>query len=158
MSSSTTRELEAAARIWGLRTLPGVANRRELSNRLLRVINDPGRVEQVTQSRGQDAAATWQLVRDAPGAVPLAAVASQVGLAGDDASTIARRRAALAELESALLVWHAYRDGERWLFLPQEIRTPGEAPPEELPPLLARTSARNCRAPGGTPTQLPGTC
>ena len=46
-------ELEAAARIWGLRTLPGVANRRDLSSRLLRVINDPGRVEQVTQSRGR---------------------------------------------------------------------------------------------------------
>lgn len=131
-------ELEAAARIWGLRTLPGVANRRDLSNRLLRVINDPGRVDRVLQTRGPDAAAIWQAALEAPGVVLLADVVAKAGLRGEDVTSVDRRRAALAELESALLVWHAYREGERWLFVPPEIRTPGEAPAEELP-LLART-------------------
>ena len=34
-------ELEAAAKIWGLRTVPGVARRRDLAAKLLRLINDP---------------------------------------------------------------------------------------------------------------------
>jgi hypothetical protein len=40
-------------------------------------------------------------------------------------------------LETALLVWHAYRgEGSRWLFVPPEIRNPGEAPAMVLPALV----------------------
>jgi hypothetical protein len=64
-------------------------------------------------------------------------VATRAGLGGADTASIARLRAALAELEGALLVWHAYRgDGARWLFVPSEIRSPGEAPASVLPDLV----------------------
>src|SRR5215212_3397742 len=130
-------ELEAAAKIWGLRTVPGVARRRDLAARLLRLINDPTRVGRVIRSRGRDAAAVWKTVSAATEPVPLADVAAGVGLGGSDTVSLARLRAALAELEGALLVWHAYRsDGTRWLFVPAEIRSPGEAQDLVLPDLV----------------------
>jgi hypothetical protein len=131
-------ELESAAKIWGLRTVPGVARRRDLAVRLLRLINDPTRVERVVRSRGRDAAAVWKIVADAPEPVPLADVAAGAGLDRTDTVTIARLRAALTELEGALLVWHAYRsDGTRWLFVPAEVRNPGEGQVSILPDLVA---------------------
>jgi hypothetical protein len=131
-------ELEAAAKIWGLRTVPGVARRRDLAARLLRLINDSSRVERVVRGRGRDAAAVWKIVGTAPGPVPLAEVAAGAGLDGSDTVSVARLRAALAELEGALLVWHAYRgDGTRWLFVPAEIRSPGEGQASVLPDLVA---------------------
>jgi hypothetical protein len=130
-------ELEAAAKIWGLRTVPGVARRRDLAARLLRLINDPSRVERVARGRGRDAVAVWKIVSAAPGPAPLADVATSARLGGSDTVTIARLRAALTELEGALLVWHAYRsDGSRWLFVPAEIRSPGERPATVLPELV----------------------
>src|SRR5918994_329374 len=101
-------ELEAAAKTWGLRTVPGVARRRDLAARLLRMINDPSRVERVVRGRGRDAVAVWKIVSAAPGPVPLVDVAAGARLGGSDTVTVARPRAALAELEGALLVWHAY--------------------------------------------------
>ncbi|MGH2617071.1 MAG: hypothetical protein ACRDJC_17700, partial [Thermomicrobiales bacterium] len=130
-------ELEAAARIWGLRTLPGVGRRSDLATRLLRLINDGKRVDRVVHSRGRDAAALWQVVRAASDPMVLREVAAKANLGEEDKISKARLRAALAELEGALLVWHAYRDGTRRLFVPPEIRTPGEAPATELPPLVA---------------------
>src|SRR5215218_4679354 len=143
-------ELEAAAKIWGLRTVPGVARRRDLAVRLLRLINDPTRVERVVRGRGRDAVAVWKIVSAAPGPVPLADVAADAGLGGPDTVTVARLRAALAELEGALLVWHAYRsDGTRWLFVPGESQfsvlpelvvvelEPGLAPPWRHPDAVA---------------------
>jgi hypothetical protein len=130
-------ELEAAAKIWGLRTVPGVARRRDLAVRLLRLINDPTRVERVVRGRGRDAVAAWKVVNASPGPVPLADVAAGAGLGGADTVTVARLRAALAELEGALLVWHAYQsDGTRWLFVPAEIRNPGESQASVLPELV----------------------
>src|SRR5918994_2596444 len=130
-------ELEAAARIWGLRTVPGVARRRDLAARLLRLINDPTRVERVVRGRGRDAAAVWKIVGTAPEPVPLVDVAAGAGLDGSDTVTVARLRAALAELERAMLVWHAYRgDGTRWLFVTAEVRSPGEGRAPVLPELV----------------------
>jgi hypothetical protein len=131
-------ELEAAAKTWGLRTVPGVARRRDLAVRLLRLINDPTRVERVVRGRGRDAVAVWRIVSASPGPVPMADVAMGAGLGGSDTVTVARLRAALAELEGALLVWHAYRsDGTRWLFVPAEIRSPDESQVSVLPELVA---------------------
>jgi hypothetical protein len=131
-------ELEAAAKVWGLRTVPGVARRRDLAVRLLRLINDATRVERVVRGRGRDAVAVWKIVSAAPGPVPLADVAAGAGLGEPDTVTVARLRAALAELEGALLVWHAYRsEGTRWLFVPAEIRSPGERQISVLPELVA---------------------
>jgi hypothetical protein len=130
-------ELEAAAKIWGLRTVPGVARRRDLAARLLRLINDPTRVERVVRGRGRDAVAVWKIVSAAPEPEPLADVATGAELGGSETVTVARLRAALAELEGALLVWHAYRsDGTRWLFVPAEIRSPGEGRGSVLPDLV----------------------
>ena len=130
-------ELEGAARIWGLRTVPGVGRRQDLAARLLRLVNDPSRVERVVRGRGREATAVWKRMQAAPGPVPLAEVAADTGLGGSESVTVARLRAALAELEGALLVWHAYRgDGTRTLFIPREIRSPGEAPAPTLPPLV----------------------
>lgn len=131
-------ELEAAAKIWGLRTVPGVARRRDLAVRLLRLINDPARVARVVRGRDRDAVAVWNIVSAAPGPALLADVATGAGLGGSDTVTVARLRAALAELEGALLVWHAYKsDGTRWLFVPAEIRSPGESQASVLPELIA---------------------
>lgn len=129
-------ELEAAARIWGLRAVPGVARRGEIATRLLRLVNDGNRVERVVKGRGRDAAVIWKMVRAATEPIDLAKVAATTGLGGHEKQTVSRLRAALTELEGALLVWHAYRDGTRRLFVPAEIRTPGEAPAAELPGLV----------------------
>ncbi|MDQ2655628.1 MAG: helicase-associated domain-containing protein, partial [Chloroflexota bacterium] len=60
--------------------------------------------------------------------------------AGTQSQAVARQRAALADLESALLVWHTYhRDGSRWLFMPREIREPGQQEAHALPPLAPAT-------------------
>ena len=86
--------------------------------------------------RSRDAAAIWRIVRAATESLPLAEVVAQSGLAATDRATVARRRAALAELEGALLVWPAYRpDGSRWLFVPAEIRTPRKTGVAEAPAL-----------------------
>lgn len=130
-------ELEQAARIWGLSTLPGVARRPEVANRVLRLVNDPQRIDRVVAGRSRDASAIWRLVRAGDTPVPLPEIAAAVGIAAHAKGT-ARLRAALAELESALLVWHAYRpDGSRWLFVPREIRFPDQMPAVALPPLAA---------------------
>src|SRR5688572_27124073 len=97
-------ELEGAARIWGLRTVPGVDRRHDLAARLLRLVNDPSRVERVVRGRGRDATAVWKRMQATSGPVPLAEVAADTGLGGSDSVTVARLRAALAELEGALLV------------------------------------------------------
>jgi hypothetical protein len=133
-------ELEAAARTWGLRTLPGVARRQDLVSRLLRLVNDRERVGRVAASRSRDAIAIWRIMRGPSGPLSLSDAAVRSGLGGMDKVTVARLRVALAELEGSLLVWHAYRrDGTRWLFVPPEIRNPGEAPATALPPLEIAT-------------------
>ena len=130
-------ELEAAARTWGLRIVPGATRRADLTSRLLRLVNDRVRLDRVVRGRGRDAAAIWRVVRAAEEPVTLSHAAAAAGLDRPDAATGARLRAALAELEGALLVWHAYgADQIRLLFVPTEIRTPGDAPAEEAPALI----------------------
>lgn len=129
-------ELERAANVWGLRPVPGIARRPDLARRLLRLTNDASRANRVVKSRGRDAAAIWRAVQAAEGPVLLREVASAAGLGGTDTLSTARLRAALTELESALLVWHAYQDGGRVLFVPAEIRSPGTITRDELPFLV----------------------
>jgi len=137
-------EVEDAARTWGLPVIAGLRAREDLTRQLLREVADPARSARVVEKRTPDATAIWRRVRDAPepGGVPLAAAADALGIASGIAAgtarpaDAARLRDALAELESALLVWHSYRaDGDRRLFVPAEIRTPSAAPGQELPPL-----------------------
>ncbi len=133
-------ELESAARAWGAPVLPGVAARSEVASRVLRVVADPRRLARVVSRRSRDAAAIWQEMQRAESPQPLAEILECVGLAGTESQVVARQRTALAELESALLVWHTYhRDGSRWLFMPQEIREPGQQEAHALPPLAPAT-------------------
>lgn len=131
-------EVEAAAAAWGFPVVPGLRGRAEIGRRLLRQLGEPARVEKLVAARRRDAANLWRSVRDEPGGepVPLARAAAAAGLDGDDPRTVERRRAALDELETTLLLWHTYRaDGERWLFVPAEIRAPAPPPAAPLPPL-----------------------
>ena len=129
-------ELESAARAWGAPVLPGVASRADVASRVLRGVADSRRLARVVSRRSRDAAALWQEMRRAEAPQPLAEVLERAGLAGTQSQIVARQRAALADLESALLVWHTYhRDGSRWLFMPREIREPGQQEPQALPPL-----------------------
>lgn len=148
-------ELEGAARAWGLRVLPGMSRREELTNRLLHLVNDRDRLHQVVRGRGRDAAALWRIVRDAPEPVALADAARQVGLSDGSSTSAGRFRAALAELEGALLVWHTYHeDGSRWLFVPEAIRNPVEVAPATLPPLQKITLAGHDVVPWKHPDAL----
>ncbi|MEZ4561264.1 MAG: helicase-associated domain-containing protein [Thermomicrobiales bacterium] len=131
-------ELETTARAWGSPVLPGVASRAEVASRILRSVADPRRVARVVNRRSPDAAAIWHELQRVPEPQPLGDILERVGLAGSHSQPVARRRAALAELESALLVWHTYhRDGSRWLFIPHEIREPGRPEAHALPPLTS---------------------
>jgi len=130
-------ELESAARAWGTPVLPGVASRSEVAARILRAVAEPRRLARVVSRRSRDAAVIWQEMRRAESPQPLEDVLERAGLAGTHSQAVARQRAALSELESALLVWHTYhRDGTRWLFVPNEIREPGQQEAQALPPLV----------------------
>lgn len=119
-------ELEAVARIWGMRILPGVLRRPDLTSRILRLVNDPRGIERVVRGLSRDAGAIWGTVAAAPEPVALDIASRAAGIGGGDRRNRYRLRQALAELEGALLVWHAYApDGTRWLFIPPEIRHPG---------------------------------
>ena len=131
-------ELESASRTWGAPVLPGVAPRSEVASRLLRVAGDSRRLARVVSRRSRDAAAIWQEMQRADAPQPLEEVLQRTGLAGPQGHAVARQRNALAELESALLIWHTYhRDGSRWLFMPREIREPGQQDPLALPALVS---------------------
>lgn len=131
-------EIEAATTRWGLKVVPGTRNRDDLGRRLLRQIGTPGGVERVVGKLSSNAVKVWrEVLTGADGApVRLEAVAAAAGLAGDEVRTVQRWRAALDELESALLVWHTYGpESGGWLFIPAEIRSPKPPTPAELPPL-----------------------
>jgi hypothetical protein len=130
-------ELESAARTWGAPVLPGVASRAEVASRVLRVVADPRRLGRVVSRRSRDAAAIWHEMRRSESPQPLTEILERVELAGTQGQAVARQRAALADLESSLLVWHTYhRDGSRWLFMPAEIREPGQQEAHVLPELV----------------------
>lgn len=144
-------EVEEAAAIWGIRVVPGLRERAAISKRLLQQVTDSARVAAIAARQRRDAARLWQAVRWAEGPVPLATVAAEIGLAGDDPRSGQRLRQALADLETALLVWHTYRpDGSRWLFIPNEIRSPRPAVTPTLPP-LAPVAAPALEAPAYRP-------
>jgi hypothetical protein len=132
------RELEEAAETWGVRVVPGLRGREDLTRQVLQQVGDAARVTAVAGKRKRDAALIWRRLQDAPdGApVPLKEAAEAAGLAAGDARQAQRLRDALAELEGSLLVWHTYRpDGSRWLFIPAEVRTPQPARFDDLPAL-----------------------
>jgi hypothetical protein len=144
-------DIEEAAPHWGIQVIPGLRGRDELSEELLELIDDPDRVRRVTGALSRDAAALWKAVRDASeadGGLPYADALVAAGLLGEgERAPRSPRRAehilaVLEEVEGRLLVWHSYdNDGDRWLFVPDEIRNPGtrlrNLPLEPLTPVPA---------------------
>lgn len=117
-------ELEEAATLWGIRVIPGLRRRDDLSRQLLQQVADPARVKGVAAKRSPIASRIWTHLRAEPNAaaVPLAAAAAAAELDPVAARVSAQLRIALAELEGALLVWHTYKsDGGRWLFIPLSL-------------------------------------
>ncbi|MEA2582600.1 MAG: hypothetical protein QOF33_685 [Thermomicrobiales bacterium] len=132
------RELEEAAETWGVRVIAGLRGRDDLTRQILQQVGDAARVAAVAAKRRRDAALIWRRLQDAPDGAPvaLAEAAEAAGLATGDPRQAQRLRAALAELERSLLVWHTYRsDGSRWLFIPAEIRAPRPQVLGDLPAL-----------------------
>lgn len=131
-------EIEAAAERWGIRVIPGIQRRNELIDDILRQINQPERIARVVAALKPNARALWDAVRNGEdgieGALALDDALSRIWPNWQRSRPTEAIRAALDELETALLVIHAYRrtsrDGpmQRRLFVPQEILHPGRVP------------------------------
>lgn len=132
------RELEESAEVWGVKVVPGLRGREDITRQLLHQVGDPARVALVVAKRRRDAALIWRRVLEADdgASVSLEDAANAAGLVIGDVRQAQRLRDALAELERALLVWHTYRpDGSRWVFIPAEIRAPRPAQLDHVPAL-----------------------
>ena len=131
-------DIEEAARAWGLQIIPGLRNREQLSEELLRMMDDPDRVKRMSGTLSTDGTALWDAVREASerdGGMLLTDALTQTGLLPEGATSPRDARAAgrilqaLQEVERRLLVWHSYdNEGRRWLFVPHEVRHPGIRP------------------------------
>jgi hypothetical protein len=144
-------DIEEAAAPWGIQVIPGLRGRDELTEELLELIDDPDRLRRVTAGLSGDATALWRAVRDASetdGGLLYADALVAAGLlkAGERSARSARQADhildVLQEVEGRLLVWHTYDNGgQRWLFVPHEIRHPGtrlrNLPLEPLTPVPA---------------------
>ncbi|MGB3305278.1 MAG: helicase-associated domain-containing protein [Thermomicrobiales bacterium] len=122
-------EIEETAAKWGIRVIPGLRRRSELIDEILRQVAQPERIDRVTAALRPDAASLWKAVRqEETGSLPYEEAIARVW-PRERPRAEARVREALDELETSLLVMHAYRrDGERRLFVPQEILHPGRIP------------------------------
>lgn len=121
-------EIEAAVTKWGVRVIPGLRRRSELIEEVLRLVAQPDRIERVIDSLRPDARSLWNVVRTG-GQDGGIAFNDAIARVWPDARNDPRAREALDELETSLLVMHAYRrDGTRRLFVPQEILHPGRIP------------------------------
>ena len=125
-------EIEESSTKWGIRVIPGMRRRNELIDDLLRQIPQPERIDRVVHALSRDARSLWHVVRTSEhdGALPYDDAIERVWPNRTrDQGTQIRIREALDELETSLLVLHAYRsDGTRRLFIPQEILHPGRVP------------------------------
>jgi hypothetical protein len=130
-------EIEQAAERWGYRIIPGLRTRDEITDQLLEIVTIDERVDRATGQLKRDARIIWEELRkrsDEP-RVQLADLLESVGMSVADAQSAHRARHALSELEEALLVWHTYdNQGERWLFIPMELRTPHTGPTVSIEP------------------------
>ncbi len=121
-------EIEEAATKWGLRIIPGLRRRSELIEEVLRLVAQPERIARVIEALRPDARSMWEVVRNngPDGAMAFDEAIARVWPNGRNDP---RAREVLDELETSLLVMHAYRhDGTRRLFVPQEILHPGRIP------------------------------
>jgi hypothetical protein len=128
-------DIEEAAPHWGIQVIPGLRGRDELTEELLELMDDADRVRRVASGLSGDAAGLWRAVRDAAeadGGLPYADALIAAGLLKEGERSprsprqAERIRDVLEEVEGRLLVRHSYDDaGNRWLFVPDEVRNPG---------------------------------
>ncbi|HYH13459.1 MAG TPA: helicase-associated domain-containing protein [Thermomicrobiales bacterium] len=128
-------DIEEAARMWGMQVIPGLRGRDELSEELLRLMDEPERVRRVSGALSREGRALWEAVREASeadGGLRWRAAMGAAGLlpAGTtsprNAQEASRILQTIQEVEQPLLIWHSYdNEGNRWLFVPHEIRHPG---------------------------------
>ncbi len=149
-------ELEQSADIWGLKVIPGLRRRSELIGQILRQVKDASRIERVAATLPRDAASLWHVVRGNAESGPMSLrdaladggfVPPDQDLARLDPWVGGRIRAALADLEGSLLVWHGYQSGERVLFLPREIAFPDEVAVTSPLPVLEPIPEKTVTAP-----------
>ncbi len=127
-------ELEEGAREWGLRVTPGVLAREALTDEILARVDLPEQRRATVGGLPEGAERVFAAIREAGGAMPLAALRERLGL---DAAAI---RAAGRALGERLLVWHAYLDGARVLFIPRDVLAP-KRPARDAPPPLTPVEA-----------------
>jgi hypothetical protein len=143
-------DIQRAAELWGLESMPGLRTRRELTEGLLELVAYPDRRAAVERKLGWDARRALATVAELPAGqtVPLAELAEELELDPTQPRTADRLRSALGELEESLLVWHVWLpDNGRALFQPlwqplqiapaldrQHAPAPVSASPVELEP------------------------
>lgn len=114
-------DIQRAAELWGLESMPGLRTRRELTEGLLELAGYPDRRTSVERKLGWDARRVLAAVAELPAGqtVPLDEIAEELELDPNQPRTAERLRIALGDLEDALLVWHTWLpDGTRALFQP----------------------------------------
>jgi hypothetical protein len=114
-------DIQRAAELWGLESMPGLRTRRELSDGLLELTVYPDRRAGVERKLGWDARRMLAAVAELPAGqtVPITEIADELELDPSQPRTAERLRIALGELEEALLVWHVWLpDDIRALFQP----------------------------------------
>lgn len=141
LSTLEEGELEEAGRHWGLRITPGVLARAALTDEILARVDLPEQRRATVGDLPAPAARLFQALREADGPLTLPALRDRLGL---DAPALRDAGRALAE---RLLVWHAYVDGERVLFIPRDVLAP-KRPARDAPPPLTPVEA----APDERPT------
>ncbi len=120
-------DIQRAAELWGLESMPGLRTRRELTEGLLELVAYPDRRAAVERKLGWDARRVLATVAELPAGqtVPLSEIAEELELDPSQARTADRLRSALGDLEESLLVWHVWLpDDSRALFQPlwQQVR------------------------------------
>lgn len=115
-------DIQRAAELWGLESMPGLRTRRELTEGLLELSAYPDRRAAVERKLGWDARRILGIVGELPAGqnVPLDEIADRMELDPAQPRSADRLRKALGELEEALLIWHTFLpDGSRALFQPR---------------------------------------
>ncbi|MEZ4531402.1 MAG: helicase-associated domain-containing protein [Thermomicrobiales bacterium] len=114
-------DIQRAAELWGLESMPGLRTRRELTDGLLELSAWPDRRSAVERKLGWDAKRVLGVVTELPAGqtTTLTEIADALDLDFGQPRAAERLRTALTELEESLLVWHTYvPDGRRALFQP----------------------------------------
>ncbi|MCO5221080.1 MAG: hypothetical protein M9947_05770 [Thermomicrobiales bacterium] len=152
-------DIQRAAELWGLESMPGLRTRRELTEGLLELSGYPDRRAAVERKLGWDAKRILEKVTEIPAGQTtlLADLADTVELIPRNPARRERLRNALTELEEALLVWHTtLPDGNRALFSqsggPSPMNRPGidrvHRLRSTLPPPEIRQPVIDLRSPG----------